>query len=383
MSGAAAMDDAGTVDGAPTTVDGARVVRGSYAPGDVTFLLKPVALAPTAVALKERMIQSGRAHYSEMISTERRPDGRYLALYGAALDRSAARIAREIEALAERLVRWVEAGTLAPGVTLCSLVRAGVPYGVLLLRALRARGLDAAHYGVSIIRDRGLDPNAMAVVLRRRPPGGIVFVDGWTGKGAIAGELDRSWRTMTGRAPRLVVLADPGGHADAAGSHEDWLIPSGLLGGNVSGLVSRSILRDDLIGPGDFHGAVSVDHLADIDLSRPFVERVRALAPRVPPPPAPAPSAREREALRRRATGAVRAVANRYGVDDVNRIKPGIAEATRAVLRRRPERVLVSDPDDPDVAALCHLCGTDGVELRVAPDLLGPYRAITLIGRTS
>lgn len=373
----------GTIAGDAPAVDGSPILHGSYAPGDVTFLLKPVALGPTDIALKERMIQSGRAHYSEMISTERRPDRRYLALYETALERSAARIAYEIEAVAERLVRWIETGTLAAEVTLCSLVRAGVPYGVLLLHALRAREVDVAHYGVSIIRDRGLDQNAMKAVLRRRPLGGIVFVDGWTGKGAIAAELERSWLTMAGASPRLVVLADPGGYAEVAGSHEDWLIPSGLLGGNVSGLVSRSILRDDLIGPDDFHGTLIIDHLADIDLSRSFIERVRACVPSVHPRPASEISTKDREVLRRHATGAVRSLSEQYDVENMNRIKPGIAEATRAVLRRSPERVFVSDPNDPDVAALCHLCETDEIELRVVPDRLSPYRAITLIGRTS
>ena len=59
---------------------------GSYDPDDVTFLLKPVRLEPTAVAEKERLIQSGRRHYSEMISRE----GPALARLPACLSRGAA-----------------------------------------------------------------------------------------------------------------------------------------------------------------------------------------------------------------------------------------------------------------------------------------------------
>jgi hypothetical protein len=40
-------------------------------------------------------------------------------------------------------------------------------------------------------------------------------------------------------------------------------------------------------------------------------------------------------------------IMGRENVRDVNRIKPGIAEATRAILRRVPNKVLVKDMDDP------------------------------------
>jgi hypothetical protein len=68
----------------------------------------------------------------------------------------------------------------------------------------------------------------------------------------------------------------------------------------------------------------------------------------------------------------------RFGVRDRNRIKPGIAEATRAVLRRVPERLLVRDPDDPDVRHLVHLA----LERALAVDLLPPessFRAVSII----
>ncbi len=361
---------------------GAARIESSYAPGDVTMLLKRVALAPTGVAEKERLIQSGAAHYSQMISRERRPDATYMRLYRDALDRSDARIAHEIAGLAEAIRARIGTGALDPRVTLCSLVRAGLPYGVLLRRALAARGVDVAHFGVSIIRDRGLDAVAVAHVLDRRPRGGVIFVDGWTGKGAISGELDRSWRALAGgAAPVLAVLADPGGFADLCGSHEDWLIPSGILGANVSGLVSRSILNAAVVGPGDFHGAVPVDHLADIDVSRAFVDRVSALMP-ADAPAAPVATQAARAALRQGALAAVHALAARHGAV-LNRVKPGIAEATRAVLRRRPRIVYMRSRTDPDLAALSHLCARDGIETVESPPDTGPYRAVTVIEKVA
>ncbi|MES2902001.1 MAG: cysteine protease StiP domain-containing protein, partial [Pseudomonadota bacterium] len=47
---------------------------GSYRSGDVTFLLKPLAMADFVdVAEKEKLIQSGQRHYSEMLSPESLP----------------------------------------------------------------------------------------------------------------------------------------------------------------------------------------------------------------------------------------------------------------------------------------------------------------------
>ena len=77
--------------------------HGSYAPGDVRFLLKQVALAPTDVATKERLIQSGQAHYSTMLSAEHPPEAAYLELFHEALQRNGDRLARDVAALARTL----------------------------------------------------------------------------------------------------------------------------------------------------------------------------------------------------------------------------------------------------------------------------------------
>lgn len=355
-------------------------ITGSYHPEDVTFLLKPVQIAPTDIAKKERMIQRGVAHYSEMISEERRPDQRYLKIYEQACSKGENRIAAEVCILARAIADRVLDGSLERQITLCSLVRAGVPYGVLLQRELTAIGVNSTHFGVSIIRDRGLDHVALKYVLARRPVNGVIFVDGWTGKGAIATELQKSWQIITGQArPELLVLADPGGFASMAGSHEDWLIPSGILGANVSGLISRSILNKDVIGANDFHGSVSVSHLADIDVSLDFVDRITQLMSYYRELDVPAVPVQDISQLRARAVACVNAIAKQFDVDNFNRIKPGIAEATRAILRRKPERTFIRSFDDPDLGALIHLCRADNVDVLEDASLTGPYRAITLI----
>lgn len=72
----------------------------------------------------------------------------------------------------------------------------------------------------------------------------------------------------------LAVLADPGQCSATYGTREDYLIPSACLNSTVSGLMSRTVLRDDLIGPEDFHGAKWYKEWSESDLSRHFVDRI-------------------------------------------------------------------------------------------------------------
>ncbi|MDE9591182.1 RNA-binding protein, partial [Xenorhabdus bovienii] len=76
-------------------------------------------------------------------------------------------------------------------------------------------------------------------------------------------------------------------------------------------------------------------------------------------------------------------LAEKYQIDSINRIKPGIAEATRAVLRRVPEHILVRSKDDPDVALLVHLARQKNVVITEVVDLIGQYRAVTIIKKVA
>ena len=343
---------------------------GSYDPADATFLLRPADIRFTDVATKERLIQSGERHYSEMLSAEGVPDARYLGLYREALARNAGRLRSDVDALA--------AGVLerhGPDVRLLSLARAGTPIGVLLTRRLRALGADPTHYSISIVRGRGIDVAALAHVRRRHGAARTAFVDGWTGKGAITRELASSL-PGTGFAFELLVVADPAGCASDAATVDDYVIPSGLLGGIVSGLVSRSVL-DERVGPGDFHACRHLVEHAAHDLSAAFVDAVERAEP------APGTGTPWTEATARRAREALPAllgfVARDAGVDDVDRIKPGIAEATRALLRRVPDALYLADRDDPEVLPLLHLAERARVPVRELP--ASRYRAVTVIRR--
>lgn len=349
------------------------VGSGSYLPEDVQFLLRSVSIGLTDVLEKERLIQSKQKHYSEMISQEDAPSETHMELFERAMSQNGVRMAADVQSLALALEEHYRGPTIA----LVSFVRAGLPLGVLLRRALIGLGRDAHHYGISIVRDRGIDTVALESIIAAHGAENIVFVDGWTGKGAISGEIKRSLEG-DGRfpeEPRLVVLADPCGRAWLAASAEDWIIPSGILGATVSGLVSRSIWPSD----GGLHGCVVYDHLQEHDVTRPFIDRIEAARASVEVSPASPWTPDEALQLQSSALGVVNRLAEKFGVTNLNRIKPGIAEATRAVLRRVPDQVLVRDRNDADVQLLIHLTDRAGIQVQEAGEDLGPYRAVTII----
>ncbi|MFO1371633.1 MAG: tellurite-like stress resistance cysteine protease StiP [Candidatus Competibacteraceae bacterium] len=351
---------------------------GSYRAEDTVFLLKPMDMDKVDVAAKERLIQSSQRHYSELLAPERVPNPRYLALFEALTARYAGRLAAEIMALAQYLVV-----SRPRQITVVSLARAGTPIGALLVRALQQQGrTDARHYSISIIRDRGIDENALQFILRRdgREPAGLAFVDGWTAKGVITAELHRALKHWNARQPEqldeaLYVVSDIGGVADVAATYDDYAIPSGILNATVSGLTSRSILNA-AIGPRDFHGCVFYAEFAPHDRSIWFLDQVASHF--VTAIPLPVRCDLEERWERRQAMSAfLTRLHARYCVGDRNFIKPGVAEATRVLLRRLPDLLLLRDPDEPDVEHLRLLAEEKRVSVIVDPTM--PIQATALI----
>jgi len=346
---------------------------GSYASDDVQILLKPAEIAPTDVHRKEELIQSGEKHYSEMLSTEAVPDERYMRLYHEALKRNAGRLHADIGTLASQIIaRSANQRECA----IISLARAGTPIGVLLKRALDRRGIQTYHYSVSIIRGRGIDENALRFIKDKHGTDAAIFVDGWTGKGSIRKELQRSLsNSELGFAPFLAVVADPAGCADMAATTEDYVIPSGLLNGIVSGLISRSVLNDEVVGPDDFHACMFQEHNRAHDISQDFIDTIERAVPTCQQ--SRGWSSEEAERSSGFSAQLLAELMVECDIDDVNRIKPGIAEATRAVLRRVPHAVYIQNPDDPEVQHIIHLAGQSGVPV-IKRDLKN-YRAVTII----
>lgn len=350
--------------------------HGSYPASDVTFLLRLTDMEATPVEEKERLIQSGQRHYSEMISTESVPSAEHQALFAQALTDGLPRLATEVQALALALQQR------RPNrpIVLVSFVRAGVPLGVLLVRALRDLGVESTHYGISIIRDKGIDQAAVDWIEQRHAFADIVWVDGWVGKGAIHTQLQASLGARyPGTEIPFAVLADPTGKAWLSASGEDWLIPFGILGATVSGLVSRSILTRD----GGWHACVSYQHLAEHDVSNHFIEVVDNYRRDLPATAATQWLAAQRQDLQALSHATIQRLVETYQISNLNRLKPGIAEATRAVMRRVPEHILVQRLDDPNIRLLRHLAESREIPLQAVGETLAPYRAITIIKKTS
>ena len=361
------------------TASTARPFSGSYRPDDVCFLLTPIRTETVGIDEKERLIQSGRRHYSQMLSRESLPSDRYLEIFDRAFATTRTRMARSLLDLAAILC-----AQRSGEITLVSLVRAGTPVGVALRHILeRWFGRQTAHYAVSIIRDRGIDQNALRFLLESagRDPAGIRFIDGWTGKGVIARELagsiaDFNRRHRVGLDARLFALTDLAG-VGVAPSDEDYLIPSSILNATVSGLISRSVLNDGM-DTTDFHGCLFYEEFAPHDRSVWFVDELLAEAGvQLDQGYRPCPTPVDPTTGRERAGRLLALVKGRYHIADERLIKPGIGEATRVLLRRVPERVILRDPHAPAVEHLLQLALERQVPWDLEPSL--PYQATSLI----
>ena len=355
---------------------------GSYRAGEVSFLLRRLPQQGFVdVAEKETLIQSGQRHYSQMLSPEAAPSERYMRLFDEACRANNARMAGDCLRLAS-LIAGRGKGRLA----LVSLARAGTPVGVVVARLLRERfGCDAVHYSVSIVRDRGIDAAALRHILAQGYlPDEIVFVDGWTGKGVIARELASSVEVFNKRHGTSIdaglhVLSDLAGAAACAASCDDYLIPSSILNATVSGLVSRTVMGEDM-GADDFHGCVYYAQFAPQDRSQAFADELVRLALALPRDGVPAQPI-DAAAARERSQAYIGAAMRRHGVADVNLLKPGIGEATRVLLRRVPRLVILRDPHAAHVAHLAVLAEEKRVPVEIDPDL--PYHAVSLIRSAS
>lgn len=358
---------------------------GSYLPEDVAWLLKDLSSAQLEAPKEEReaAIQSGKASYAESLPQEFEPSPEYGALFQSALESNAVRIAHAVGTLTEQVLKL--RGN-AP--VLVSLARAGTPVGILMKRwAREVHGLDLAHYAVSIVRGLGIDQTALGYLASRHRPEDVMFVDGWTGKGAIARELAAAvelFRQTDGPAfrPDLAVLADPGRCVRIFGTREDYLVPSACLNSTVSGLVSRTVYNKALVGPGDFHGAKFYAELAGSDVSRHFLAAVTArfdgVRDGVLQAAAHAPADIGALPVADWAGwAAVEEISRSFGINNVNLVKPGVGETTRVLLRRVPWKVLVRPEAVPDLAHVLHLAEQRGVEVLEVPDLA--YSCVGLI----
>lgn len=343
-------------------------MRSSYTENDVILLLKDITglVEPQSTEERERLIQSGR-HYCEMLPIEYVPTQKYMDVYKEALKNYSKSTALAVGKLSDKIME-----KKGKNVVLVSLARAGIPVGILIKRYIKMKyNVDVKHYSISIIRGRGIDDNAMKYLLDRYEPQNLLFVDGWIGKGAILNELKKDISVYKGVSSEIAVLADPANVTELCGTHEDILIPSSCLNCTVSGLVSRTFLRDDIIGKDDFHGAVYYGELADADLSYEFINAIQSQFE--------INSKITDNVIEGLGVDEVRKIADEFNIDDINFVKPGIGEATRVLLRRVPWKVLISNSckDDPSLAHIVRLAEEKNVPVEYYP--LVHYKACGII----
>ncbi|MFD3514020.1 phosphoribosyltransferase [Streptomyces sp. NPDC058657] len=359
----------------------------SYAPDDVGWLLQDLSGLPLEAPTEEReeAIQAGGAHYAESLPVEYQPTAEYQELFRSALEDSAVRIAHAVGTVTETVL-----AERSPRPVLVSLARAGTPVGVLMRRWARHRhGLDLPHYAVSIVRGRGIDANALRWLAAHHDPADVVFVDGWTGKGAITRELadgiaefhraEGTDATLHRFDPEIAVLADPGSCVRTFGTREDFLIPSACLNSTVSGLISRTVLRSDLVGPDDFHGGKFYRELAGSDVSGFFLDTVAARFDEVTE--TVDAEVKTLQGTDRTPTwegwAAVERISEDYGIHDVNLVKPGVGETTRVLLRRVPWKILARRGAGADLGHVRLLAEQRGVPIEEVDNL--PYTCVGLI----
>lgn len=393
------------------------IMKTSYKLDDVQFLLKDlteVALKNKADGIddfamsieeKEKAIQSNLKHYSEIVNLEKPPTKEYLNIYYKVLkNRNVMNLfTDDILTLTAKMLSDIQLEyekTKDKNVILVSLVRAGTPIGILLKRILeqqdfiRNNNINLKHYSVSIIRDKGIDENAINHIIQENQSENIYFIDGWTGKGVITKELTNAihhfnHKYQTNLKDTLYVLADIVLLPNVkAGSYLDYLIPSSILNSTISGLISRTILNH-LIKPNDFHGSIYYEDLKQHDLSNDFINYVMAfiqlknknldLLPYLKRYHDMYDNKNNNDTfeLKNKRKKFLEQLMITYHYPNMNYIKPGVNEATRVMLRRYPEKLFIQNMNDSNIQHLVQLANEKNIEIEVVPDM--PYRAVALI----
>ncbi len=364
---------------------------GSYRLEDAILLLKPIIIKEISIEEKELLIQSGQFHYSQILSRENIPDENWHRDFFDSIKRNGPRMAGELLALAQMINNKKPEGSIA----LVSLARAGTPVGALLSRSLNQLfQRKTCHYSISIIRDRGIDENALRYILDRQEQEDIFFIDGWGAKGSIANELhqdisnyNRDYRMKI--SSQLYVLSDLCGKTDCSVSSDDYLIPGAMMNSTISGLVSRTILNELCNAPNDFHGCVFFSQFAAFDLSNWFLDEifsmVKLMYDKIPKINTGRMLNRQnmndfsrenRNEIYRERNAFLDTIFHEYNVKSMNEIKPGICESTRAMLRRHWHLLLVKDRNLPDLKHLIRLAETKNISVQERPNM--PFLAISI-----
>ena len=368
------------------------LVKTSYDKKDVIVLLKDLSLEMKEMSTEERekAIQNG-VHYSEMLPKENEPTLEYEKLYEKALNDKKEDIAKGIAIVSEIMFNnTITKNNEIP--VIISLARAGIPVGILMKRYIKEKyGIEIPHYAISIIRDKGIDENAMEYIYKECVEKGIssvknfFFIDGWTGKGAIKNQLTEAVEQMKNLNEKwndlkddLYVLADPANITPFRGTKEDFLLPSACLNSTVSGLTSRTILNSFIdVKNGDFHGAVYFEKFENIDKSNDFLDIITQEFKNIK-------LNIVKQDILDCNTGMriVNEICEKFNILDFKKVKPGIGETTRVLLRRIPWKVLINTSlEDSDIQHILELCKEKNIPYEIYP--MGNYKVCGIIKELS
>lgn len=334
------------------------LVKSTYKPEDCTFLLKDLTnlMPSTSKEEKEKLISNG-INYSEMITDETPVSKEMNQIFKNMVQTEKKDLAKYIAIVSQGIM------SLYSEPILVSLARAGTPIGVLIKRYIKFKyNIDVPHYSISIIRDKGIDENALNYIIKTEQSENLVFIDGWTGKGSITEELEKSISKYnethgTKLSSDLVVLADPAKKSILSGTKKDICIPNACLNSTVSGLVSRTIENSNYINETDFHGAKIFDYLKEFDYTNYFIDEI----------------AKEFTTDKKNITlgtdkqyvsKVLNQIMTTYQITDKNKIKLSIGETSRALIRRIPNLILVKDKSNPNLKFIIEMAKEKNIEVK-------------------
>ena len=345
---------------------------GSYLPTDVDFLLEIKDFQEISILEKERLIQTGEKHYSEVLTREMDFPSEYLELFSKIFTKNIHHVSSDIYTLSKYI-----STTHKP--VLISLARAGTPCGVLIKRTIKnCFNFDANHYSISIIRDKGLDYNALNYIIAKHGVDAtFLFIDGWTGKGAIANQLEQSMCNYKNSINyKFIVLSDIAGVADVAARRDDYIIPSSLLNSTISGLISRTVINTD---PNTYHQAKYYKEYQSKDISLKYVNEVEQYI---------SAHINEFENLSVQTfkqsnkdiyARFIKNMLGKYQISNGNYLKPGLGETTRMLIRRNPDFIIINENFMSSLDHILLLCKIKEVKILIQNDM--PIPCVGIINK--
>ena len=325
-------------------------MKSSYKPEDVEILLTDLTEQINQLSNEEKKKISYTDEY-EMSED-------YLRLCKSLGKKYIKQTAIAVGNLAEQLYRYKSHNAV-----LVSIVRSGVPIGILVKRYLQNKyKKNIFHYAISI--KEGIDKNAMNLIMSKHDVKDIQFIDSWTGKGTVTRTIKESAKQFDGLDSSLAVLSDCINITKYCGIREDIAIPQAPINACITGIVSVPVMQED---KNKFDGAVYLQNLEKVDFSQEYIDMV------------------EKEfdyncncenfKQELHEVEEISDICKKFNVDK-SKINPGINEAARAILRRNLDCLLVKDKNDKQIIEIIELARLKNI--RVEEYNFKYYKASTI-----